>query len=280
MKITHFSRVAAALLIGLLLTVSASAQTSLNQTTVSTAIADATTRVLVVASATGATANTTSAFVDGEFMPITAVSGTSLTVVRGGGSTRARSHAAGALVYIGPNVAFTTVDPGGSCVSTSIQYLPLINISDGVAWNCTTTGTGLQAWVGSQVAPPQTFTAPRTVVAGTSLATSSYTILPTDYIVVLSSSGTGTTSTAVAVKSFTLPSHLGLAGKQLVIKDESGGVGATTNIILVGTIDGTHSATATVVQLKTPWGAVTLEAGSGGWFTISCHGGNGSTTCR
>lgn len=276
MKLTRFSRAAAALVVGLLFTVSAAAQTSLNQTTLSTAVTDLTTRVIVVASASGATANTTAAYIDGEFLPITAVSSTSLTVVRGGGATRPRTHAASALVYIGPLVAFTTVDPGGSCTSTAQQYLPLINISDGVAWNCVSS-----AWQGFVIAPPQSYASPRTIVTGTTAAASAYTILPTDYIVVLQSSGTASGSTATAVKSFTLPSHLGLAGKQLVIKDESGGLTATTNIVLVGTIDGVNSGTATVIQLKTAFGGWFGYAGSGGWFTISCgNAGAAPSTCK
>lgn len=270
MKLTHFARLAAALVLGLLLTVGASAQTSLNTTTVSTAIPDATTRTLVVASATGATAATTAAFVDGELMAITAVSGTSLTVNRGSGSTRARAHAANAFVYIGPLVAFTTVDQGGSCTAANQQYTPSINISNGNLWTCTTTTSG-SSWMAYQLAPPGIGSLPRTVYAKTRLAANSYTILPTDTIVALSTTGTGSGSLAIPITTWTLPSHLGVAGKVLYLKDESGGVSATTFIAISGTVDGVGGLLS-IVALKTAYGGVSLYAGSGGWFTLACMG--------
>jgi hypothetical protein len=100
-----------------------------------------------------------------------------------------------------------------------------------------------------------------------------YLVQPTDYIVALSTTlqGCGCTATASPTnKSIVLPSHLGLAGKRLIIADESGGISATTSIILVGTVNGTHSSSINVVALKTPYSSVTLHAGSGGWFLDVC----------
>lgn len=278
-------RLALAALVAVFLTaVPLFAQTQLTTTTLTAAVADQNTTSVSVLAATGISAPGTGStltylFVDTELMQVRTVNGTAIGVLRGAGGTTASAHAVNALVYVGPPANFTSVDFVGACTASNFPNLPLINTRNGNVWNCATSVAGAGLWQGYSTQRSQEL-APRTAVAGSSLATSSYTILPTDYIVVLSSSGTAAGGTAVAVKSFTLPSHLGLAGKQLIIKDESGGIGATTKIVLVGTIDGTNSAVANVVELKTPWGAVTLEAGSGGWFTVSCHGGNGSTTCR
>lgn len=248
----------------------ASAQTALNFTSFSSAVTDPAARAVTLASTTGVSAPTTSAvsyvFAAGELMQVTSVNSTTglVGVIRGVGGTRAVTHASGEFVYVAPANSTITYDPAGSCTAANQTYLPVINVRNGNVWNCINS-----SWQGANLTP-MAEVRPRVSIAGTA-----YTILPTDYLVVLS-----TISNSVATKSFTLPSHVGLAGKQILIKDESGGISATTSIIVVGTIDGTNSATATVVQLKTPFGAVLLEAGSGGWFTLSCHGGNGSQVCR
>lgn len=263
----------------LLLATPVFAQTSLSTTNLAAAVADTSSQFVTVASATGITAPGTGStltflFIDGEQMGVRSVSGTTIGVSRGQNGTTATTHLANAFVYAGSPNAFTTVDPSGSCVAANQAFTPLINVRTRSVWNCAATATGLAVWQGWSTVP-MFETSSRTSVAGVS-----YTILPTDYLVVLSTTLTGTGGTGVPVKSFTLPSHLGLAGKQIKIKDESGGVTATTLIRLIGTIDGTNSSVATVVQIVTPFGAVTLEAGSGGWFTVSCHGGNGSVVCR
>jgi hypothetical protein len=276
------------ILIGALLVLAATppvyAQATLNQTTLASAVTGgagvSASPVVTVASASNITVGdviyvpTTR-----EAMLVNAISGTQLTVRRGYDGTAAMPAAAAAIVYTGAQTRWTSVDPTGTCTPSGQIVLPLINTRSGTVWNCAATTTGYQ-WVAWN-AVPATVTAPRTVVAGTTLATSSYTILPTDYVVVLGSSGTGTTSTAVNVKSFTLPSHVGLAGKQIIIKDESGGLTATTNIVMVGTIDGTNSLITNVVQLKTPFQSVGVQAGSGGWFTLWCFpGASVGISCR
>lgn len=256
----------------LLCTSTAFAQTSLNTTTLTTAITDNLTTRITLGSTTGATANTTGMFVDGEFMIIRSVpSSTVVTVQRGWAGTGigtgplASTHAANSFVYIGALNAFTTVDPSGRCVAANQPYLPVINVKNGNVWNCvaTTSGALWQAWNATPLEP----SFPRTVVAGVA-----YTILPTDTAIAYS-----TNATSVATKSFTLPSHQGLAGKIIIIKDESGGLSATTSIVLVGTIDGTNSGTATVIQMKTAFQSVGLMAGSGGWFTLWCTGAGTAT---
>lgn len=259
-------------------TSSAFAQTVITPTTLTTAITDFLTNQVVVASVTGATANTTAAYLDGEYMPITAVNTTTktLTVRRGqagtgiSGGPLSNTHAANTVIYIAPLQAFTTVDPGGRCVASTSGYSPTFNIRTGNIWNCvaTTSGNYWEAWSPNPDQP----SIPRTVVAGVA-----YTILQTDSLVVLSTTLTASGGVGVAVKSFTLPSHVGIPGKVITIKDESGGLTGTTNIVLVGTIDGTNSGTATVIQLKTAFQSVALYAGSGGWFTLWCSNGGTAT---
>ena len=266
------------------------AQTSLTTTTLSNALTDTAGTSVVVASTTDITAPGTGAtltmiYIDQELMAVRAVpvAGT-LTVARGAGGTRAAKHAVGAFVYAGNPNAFTTVDPSGKCTAADERFMPVINTRTGTVWNCaltTATGTAAvtaqslwQGWNPVNYMP----SGPRTVVGGVQTAAAlvspntaiglNYTILPTDYLVVLATSGTTPGSLATAIKSFTLPNTLGLQGKHLIIKDESGAISATTQIILIGTIDGTASTVATVVALKTPYGAVGLYAGSNGWFTL------------
>ena len=258
---------------------SAFAQTSLTTTTFSAAVADSTVTSVTVASATGITASGTGAtlvflYADGELMAVRTVNGTVIGVQRGANGTRAVPHVANALVYVVPPAAATTVDYAGTCVAASQVYLPIINIRNGVLWNCspvngadtaaqTTATAAIAQWQGFAYTP----VAERS--ARVSITTQAYTILPTDYIVALTTSSLG----GVAIRSFTLPSHVGLAGKMLIIKDESGAITSTTNIVLVGTIDGTHSSSINVIQMKTAFMSVGLYAGSGGWFTLWCNGG-------
>src|SRR5581483_4315954 len=138
----------------------------------------------------------------------------------------ATTHASGALVYIGNPRVFSSVDQYGSCTASNLPYLPVVNIRSGNVWNCI--NSLWQAWNPLPIME----TKPRVSIAGTA-----YTILPTDYLVVLST----TIGSQTGAKSFTLPSHTGLAGKHILVKDESGGITATSHIVLVGTIDGTNS---------------------------------------
>jgi hypothetical protein len=255
------------------------AQTALTTTTLNTALTDTSGTLVSVASATGITApgvgaGLTYLYIDNEAMSVRAVSGTNITVSRGQTGTRANTHAANQVIYVIPAVAaqtnLTTVDFGGSCTATSYQYLPIINVKTGNIWNCVATTSGTM-WQGWNSIPLQE-TKPRTVVTA-----QAYTVLPTDYLIVIS-----TISAGVSTRSITLPSHVGLAGKQILVKDESGGITATTSIVLIGTIDGTSSAVTTVIQLKTAFGMWFGYAGSGGWFTLTCGNGGGAVTsaCR
>jgi hypothetical protein len=118
-------------------------QTNLTLTTLSAAVADGSTRIVVVASATGITApasgtTTTELYIDNEAMIVNAISGTTLTVQRGASGTPAKPHLSGSLVFIGPPKAFpaTKYDPSGSCTRTTIPYVPIINLDSGNISDC------------------------------------------------------------------------------------------------------------------------------------------------
>lgn len=125
--------------------------------TASSALTTGNLGVIAVASATGITAPTantgnvaglatsnasTYLFVDRELMQVEAVSGTTITVIRGIGATAASSHASGALVFVIP-AAYTyggNTRPGyvqgGSCTRANEIYLPRIEFASGVISDC------------------------------------------------------------------------------------------------------------------------------------------------
>lgn len=256
---------------------SASAQTALTSTRLAAAVTTGAQRVFSVSSASGIAAGGW-LYVDLELVAVQSVSGTLITVRRGlgEGATSGVPHANGATVYVIPagtaaGQAFVQVDPSGTCVSSNYPYLPLINTKNGLIWDCATmetpgsntTGTSQYHWIAFGEALAHT-AVPRSVVAGVA-----YTIKLSDYIVALTTTGTGAgQAVSVAVQTWTLPNAAGHYGKLLILKDESGGVGATTYVAFSGTIDGVFNVAA--ASLKTAYGAVMLYAGSGGWFTTGC----------
>jgi hypothetical protein len=85
-------------------------------------------------------------YVDRELMQVEAVSGTTITVVRGVGSTAAASHLSGALVFVLPAAAMANwgggsygqapAVPQGSCTRTQELYLPRIQFISGMISDC------------------------------------------------------------------------------------------------------------------------------------------------
>ncbi len=84
-------------------------------------------------------------YVDRELMQVESVSGTSVTVIRGVGSTSAASHASGAVVFVVPAAAAaswpspignTDFGPHGSCTRTNELYLPRIAFTSGNISDC------------------------------------------------------------------------------------------------------------------------------------------------
>lgn len=166
----------------LLVAGSAHAQTILTTTTLSaavpstasTALSTGNFSIVTVASATGITAPTantsntyaaatgetsTYLYVDREMMQVKAVSGTTITVIRGVSSTAASSHLSGALVFIVPAQDVTEDNgryggtPAGSCNRANILYLPNIQWISGTISDC----LGGQ-WVNGDAASTQRIT--------------------------------------------------------------------------------------------------------------------------
>lgn len=130
--------------------------------TVSSALTTGNQQIAVVASAAGISAPTPNTgnvygtatseaqsylYVDRELMEVKAVSGTTLTVIRGVGGTSGASHASGALVFIVPSNFFMATGgfaasaqgpgmPQGSCTRSNELYLPRIHFPSGIISDC------------------------------------------------------------------------------------------------------------------------------------------------
>lgn len=136
-------------------------QATLTSTTLSAAMQSPATQgqatTFNVASATGFVApsfstpnqpvgNQSIAYVDHEAIFVTNVSGTQITGIRGYAGTNASAHASGAVVYVGPPAYFYNRDFFGSCTSTNLTVVPLINTTNGAVYNCATTGGQYFQW--------------------------------------------------------------------------------------------------------------------------------------
>lgn len=85
-------------------------------------------------------------YVDRELMQVKNVSGTSVTVIRGLGSTGSPSHASGAVVFViplsaqilwsGSTYGQAPAVPQGSCTRTAELYLPRIQFESGLISDC------------------------------------------------------------------------------------------------------------------------------------------------
>lgn len=160
---TKTQKIASFLTLALALCGSAFGQTMLTMTTLSAAVPATTSSasttgqmsIVSVASATNIVAPSpvsaliatqavsTFLYVDRELMDVRATSGTTITVVRGAGSTAATSHASGALVFVVPGTATWInssgqVDtiPAGSCTRANEPLLPRIDLKTGVTSDC------------------------------------------------------------------------------------------------------------------------------------------------
>jgi hypothetical protein len=148
------------IVVALALSVGASAQTALTQTTLSAAVNSSTTRI-TVASATGITANSTLLYVDNEALFVNSVAGTTIGVQRGASGTKAFAHISGAGVLAGPPNAFVSFDPSGACTNGAglFLYSPVVNVNTGNQWLCSTVlGKIVPGW-GNTADLPQVTTA-------------------------------------------------------------------------------------------------------------------------
>lgn len=135
---------------------SAHAQTMANSTTLSSAVTNSATTI-VVASATGFTVGNYLYIIgSNEAMRIRVISGTTITVLRGQLGTAARAHPSSAVVITGAVNHFKNFDPdfNGICVAGSAtpglnaDYQPWVNVFTGTVWHCPVAGSA--AWVGTQ----------------------------------------------------------------------------------------------------------------------------------
>lgn len=262
---TMFRSTLAALALVIAFAMPTFAQATLNKTTLSVAITSATTTFINLTSVSNVTAGDV-LFTDGEAMLVQATpSANPVQVRRGYDGTAATTHLVNASVWTGVPSRFVSKDPlPGSCTPATVSQLalPVINTRNGFIWDCAKTDATAatptfkwQAW-----SPVSLFeNGPRTAVLPAGAST--YTVVLSDYIVALVGPLTSATS---VTQGFTLPSHVGLAGKVLVFKDETGAISATTFINLIGTING-----ATSFQLRTAFGSMSVYAGSAGWFSFA-----------
>lgn len=125
-------------------------QTALTTTTLTTATGVNTT-TFKLGSLTNITApqpnnsNRTMLFIDRSAYFVTSVNSTAstVTVVRGvRGTYGGSAHAAGAIVYVGPddNVHFVNQAPVGACTASNQAFLPVIDVSTGKSWTCNNAG--------------------------------------------------------------------------------------------------------------------------------------------
>lgn len=137
-----------------------SAQTTIDNTTFSTAVSSTTTNLVSLASVTCTNCTfgrDTWIYADTELMVVTGAytSGASnIPVLRGQKGTRAGFHTTTAKVWVGPATRFQTNDPpGGACNKKSGPgtngFYPWINVSNGYRWLCDNgqdVNTSTQLW--------------------------------------------------------------------------------------------------------------------------------------
>ncbi len=245
------------ILVALLLVVGASApafgQASLNTTTLSAAITSTQVRVITVASATGFTAGTTSLYVDRELMAIQAVSGTTITVRRGMGGTKASTHASGAAVYAGLTHYFSSTDRAGSCTAASEAVLPVINVANGRIWQCSAASRWSLGHDSAFYVPPSQCTfAPTTLTT-----TNTYPQIGASTVFVLNGTTNAATGTLTLTCNILLPTRVSTL-KGAVLTDIHVPMGSQTTApsavgtATMGTITFPAAATGGTASTVTP----------------------------
>lgn len=138
------------------------AQTALTATTLSAAV-DSQTRTIPLASVSGIVAGYI-AVIDNEGFSIASVNSGSSTVTvapRGYFGTKAFAHLSGAMFLTGPAQAFPSFDPSGSCTNGSglFAYSPVVNLTTGNQWLCSSVEGKVVPGFGNTVASPSVTTA-------------------------------------------------------------------------------------------------------------------------
>ena len=234
------------------------AQATLNQTTLSAGVTENATLVQVTSASTMAANDIL--YVDREAMIIRAVSGTNITVTRGTQGTRAVAHPVNAVAYSGVPARFYNSDPPfGRCTPSNQLVLPYINVVTGGIFSCRNVGTINTAtsstppglWGGTALYTYNDSRMPRRIVQN-----ANYTVAPDDVVVAVTSIST------TGQITITLPAATGLAGKILIIQDESGQLAANTaSVWLAGTVNLQVLTSNTGSFINTAFGVVRLRAG-------------------
>lgn len=168
MTLKNFTLTIAALA-ALFTPVAAEAQVTLTQTTLAAQVGAAAgntgTSCFSLTSATGVSApafnspnvptgNQTELYTDKELMLVTSVSGTYVCALRGYGGTKAKAHASGTTVYVGPPAYFSNNEQAGYCVGTQLQQVPVINVETGHIFSCGDSHQWAQVLNGTQTGSP------------------------------------------------------------------------------------------------------------------------------
>lgn len=169
-------------------------QTTMTSTTLSAAV-NATQTTLTVASATNITgpgpngSNRTVLFIDRSAYFVTAVSGTTISVVRGvKGTVGNAAHLSGATVWVGPDrsqyFVGTATSPDltkrGACTATDQPILPVIEIASGRALTCAGTPGRWGVLTAMRVNPADCTFAPTTLTTTnilTQIGTSTHMVM-------------------------------------------------------------------------------------------------------
>lgn len=206
------------------------AQTSINTTTLATAVNSVSGTTLQVASASTLAVGQM-LYIDRELMTITGISGTQIRVTRGMGGTASSKHASGRIVYSGAPNVFVQTSPAGACTPSDQLNYPVINTTTAEFYNCSPTGTGAAStysWKGVTFYPFSVVSWPRTPISD-----ASYAVKQTDVVIAF---------TSINVPRFvTLSAFTGQQARMLVIIDESGAASTSKTIAVSGTVNGSTS---------------------------------------
>lgn len=264
------------IILGLAGSVSSYAQAILVNTTLSSAVTDSAVRTLSLASATGVTAANASnpnlatfLFVDNEWLSVSNVQGTLITVVRGVNGTASRSHASGATVFVVPAylaIRQVAPAPAGSCVRANEISLPRISSTPNTAIISDCVGGQWVNGDGTTFPQPNGLRLPDP--GGVALST-------------LNSVGTATVATSINCSEIDLPASQVLTGLGVLNGTTVGTdnhwvllYDATGNLLANSAAAGALAATASVYQ-KFNFTAKYFAPGPAKYF--GCVGSNGTT---
>ncbi len=243
---------ASLLLVGLLVALPVSAQTTLTQTALSAAITATNDNTITVISATTFAAGTTHAVIDAEEMAVVSVSGTTIGVVRGINGTRATTHASGAVVYVGSPTYFDSVGRYGSCTATNERVLPIIVPTEGKYYTCSSSqwvSALLTSRGGYLMMQATSGGVPTTYSCGSTAGSSNCANTSTGHTAKIWS-GRASLTAGTAVISGLSPAFTSVLTGACVSQDQDTASGATTSMAV---ISGVSSITITGTGTHAVW---------------------------